>query len=136
MKVVLDAAGMQYISLFESLSGARVKDCILGESVVFVVYPGEVGKAVGKGGMHVRTLEKKLNKRVRVVEFSEDVLEFAKHVVAPLEIAEAVLEEDVVILTAKDLKTRGMLIGRNASNLRGFEAIVQRYFPVKELKVK
>jgi hypothetical protein len=48
------------------------------------------------------------------------------------EIAE---EDGVFILTPVDLKTRGMLIGRNATNLRAFESIVQRYFPVKEIKV-
>jgi len=34
-----------------------------------------------------------------------------------------------------DLKTRGLLIGRNAAHLRSYEEIMKRYFPVKELKV-
>ena len=44
-------------------------------------------------------------------------------------------EGGIVFLDPKDLKTRGLLIGRGASNLRFFEAIVKRYFPIDELKV-
>jgi hypothetical protein len=52
-----------------------------------------------------------------------------------LELKEAKLEDTTLFLAAKDLKTRGLLIGRGASNLRLFEAIVQRYFPIKEIRV-
>ncbi|MEM3154938.1 MAG: NusA-like transcription termination signal-binding factor [Candidatus Woesearchaeota archaeon] len=135
-KIVLDTNTLQIIALFEKLTGAHVKDCVPGEEqVVFIVHEGEIAKAVGKGGQHVRNLEHKLKKRVKVVEFHTDVIQFVRNVVAPLELKEVKMEDTVVYLTAKDLKTRGLLIGRGASNLRLFEAIVQRYFPIKELRV-
>jgi len=43
---------MRYIALFESISGASVKDCIVDEveqRAIFVVNPGQVGVAIGKG---------------------------------------------------------------------------------------
>jgi N utilization substance protein A len=127
---------MQTIALFEQLTGAHVKDCVPSEEqVIFVVHEGEIAKAIGKGGQHVRNLEHKLKKRVKIVEYHTDVMQFVKNVVAPLELKEVKMENSTVFLSAKDLKTRGLLIGRGASNLRLFEAIVQRYFPVKELRV-
>ena len=136
MKIVLDMQTMQTIALFEQLTGAHIKDCIPSEEqVIFVVHEGEMGKAIGKGGQHVRNLENKLKKRVKVVEFHTDILQFVKNLVSPLELREAKLEDVILFLSAKDLKTRGLLIGRGASNLRLFEAIVQRYFPIKEIKV-
>ncbi len=134
-KIVYDAEVMQIISMFERLTGAHVKDCIMGVPVMFVVHDGEIAKAIGKGGQHVRNLENKLKKKVKVVEFHTDVLEFVKRLVAPLQVAKVIFEDTTVVMTAKDLKTRGLLIGRNASNLRNYEAVVQRYFPIKELKV-
>ena len=83
----------------------------------------------------MRNLENKLKKRVKIVEYHTDVMQFVKNVVAPLELKEVKMEDSTVFLSAKDLKTRGLLIGRGASNLRLFEAIVQRYFPIKELRV-
>ena len=135
-KIVLDMQAMQTIALFEQLTGAHVKDCVPSdEQVIFIVHEGEIAKAIGKGGQHVRNLEHKLKKRVKIVEYHTDVMQFVKNVVAPLELREVKMEDSTVFLAAKDLKTRGLLIGRGASNLRLFEAIVQRYFPIKELRV-
>ncbi len=136
MKIVLDMQAMQTIALFEQLTGAHIKDCVPSdEQMIFIVHEGEMGKAIGKGGQNVRNLEYKLKKRVKVVEFHTDILQFVRNLVAPLELREAKLENAILFLSAKDLKTRGLLIGRGASNLRLFEAIVQRYFPIKEIKV-
>jgi NusA-like KH domain protein len=127
---------LQTIALFEQLTGAHVKDCVPSdEQVIFIVHEGEIAKAIGKGGQHVRNLEHKLKKKIKIVEFHSDVLQFVKNVVAPIELKEAKMQDTALFLTAKDLKTRGLLIGRGASNLRLFEAIVQRYFPIKELRV-
>jgi N utilization substance protein A len=135
-KIVLTAQTIQTITLFEQLTGAHVKDCVPSDDrLIFIVHDGEIAKAIGKGGQHVRTLERKLKKKIKVVEFHTDVLQFVKNVVAPLKLNEIKMEDTTVYLTAKDLKTRGLLIGRGASNLRTFEAIVQRYFPIKELRV-
>jgi len=134
-KIVYDVALMQTISLFEQMSGAQVKDCIAGDPIIFVVNEGEIGKAIGKGGQNVRRLEDKLKKKVKIVEFSPVLLKFIKNLVAPCSLADIVEDNGVVTMMAKDLKTRGLLIGRSASNLRSFEAVIQRYFPIKELKV-
>ena len=136
-KIVLDVQSMQMMSMFEQATGAHVKDCISGDDqVIFVVHEGEIAKAIGKGGQHVRSLEKKLNKKVKLVEFHTDVLQFVKNLVAPLTLKNAKLLDTRLLMSAKDLKTRGLLIGRGASNLRLFEAIVQRYFPIEELRVE
>lgn len=135
-KIVLDTQAMQTIALFERMTGAQVKDCIPSEEqVVFVVNEGEIAKAIGKGGRNIRELEHMLKKRLKVVEFSSDIVKFIANVVSPIELREVRAEDDVYFMDAKDLKTRGLLIGRGASNLRFFESIVKRYFPIKELRV-
>jgi N utilization substance protein A len=136
MSVTIDTNTLQLIAMFEQMSGAQVRDCIPQESqLVFIVEQGEIAKAIGKGGKHVRDLEYRSKKRVKIVEFHPDVIQFIQNLISPLSISEAKLEEDVLLLNAKDLKTRGLLIGRSASTLRFFESIVKRYFPIKELRV-
>ena len=134
-KIVFDIRVIQTISMFEKMTGARVKDCILGDTIMFVVADGEIGKAIGKGGVNVKKLEQRLKKRIKLVEFNVDVLKFVRNLVAPLRLESAELDDAKLLLTAKDLKTRGLLIGRSASNLRGYEAIIQRYFPIEEVRV-
>ena len=61
--------------------------------------------------------------------------EFVRNAVAPSELMDVSEEDGVVTMTAADHQTRGILIGRSASNLRATETLVKRYFPIKELKV-
>ncbi|MBS3124657.1 NusA-like transcription termination signal-binding factor [Candidatus Woesearchaeota archaeon] len=136
MSVTIDTNTLQLIAMFEQMSGAQIRDCIpLENQIVFIVEQGEIAKAIGKGGKHARDLEFKSKKKVKIVEFHPDLIQFVQNLISPLSISEAKLEGEVLLLNAKDLKTRGLLIGRSASTLRFFECIVKRYFPIKELKV-
>jgi len=135
-KIVYDMSAMKFMSLFESITRSKLKDCIIKDTVVlFIVHPNEIGKAVGAKGVNVRKLERILKKKIKIVEFSPEPVNFIKNLVHPLQVKEITEDEGVYTLAPVDLKTRGMLIGRNASNLRAYEEIVRRYFPVKELKV-
>ena len=134
---VLDFAAIKLMDLLASRTGARVKDCVLSESeVLLIVEPGEAGKAVGRGGANVRQLERLTRRRIRIAEYSPDVVSFIKGLVQPLELRDAAVEGDTVVLMAADSETRGLLIGRNAHRLRALEAVVQRHFPIKEIKVR
>ncbi len=136
-KVVYDMGTMQVMAHFERMTGARLKDCIVTEQVVFfIVEQGDAGKAIGPRGANVKRLEAALKKRVRIVEFSHELGSFIKNLVYPIDVKQ-VSEQDggIVVIMPPDLKSRGLLIGRNAQNLRAFEAVVQRFFPIKELKV-
>ncbi len=135
-RIKLDVNSIKIISLFETITRAAVKDCFEdNERIVIVVNEGEIGKAIGKGSVNIRKIEGALKKKIKVIEFSPDLQQFIKNVVYPLRLSESVVEGEIATLTAVDHPTRGLLIGRGAQNLRSYETIVKRYFPVKELKV-
>ena len=51
--IKLTSDEMQYIAIFESITGATTRDCVYDEHMnrlIFLVKPGEVGIAVGKNG--------------------------------------------------------------------------------------
>ena len=136
-KIVYDSKLIKIMSLFEYVTHVPLKDCINTEngSFIFVVNSNDIGKAVGAHGKNVRSLETSLRARVKIVEFNNDPVSFIKNLIYPLQAADVESVEGALVLTAQDGKTRSMLIGRNASKLRSFESIIQRYFPIKELRV-
>ena len=137
VKIKFDIDIMKFISMFERITKTNAKDCFKQDKkIIFIVNEGMAGKAVGKGGSNIKKLEGLFRKKVRIVEFNPDLIEFVRNVVHPLQAKEIREEETgVVIITPIDSTTRGYLIGREAVNLRGFEEIVKRYFEVKEIKV-
>lgn len=137
VNAVYDLALIQHMNLFEKITHSKLKDCIVADSlIVFIVEPNEMAKAIGKHGSTVKTLENTFKKKIKIVEFSPEAKSFIKNLVTPLRIADIVEEEGTFIIIPPDVKTRGLLIGRNASILRSNEAIVKRHFEIKELKVQ
>lgn len=123
--------------LFEKITRARLKDCIIsGEKIFFVVEKGDLRKALGPNKKNITRLEELLKKRVKVIEYTQNELQFTINVLAPLRVVNIKNEDGIVTITGPDQKTRGLMIGARAGNLRLFESIVQKYFPdIKELKV-
>ncbi len=123
-----------FLNLFEKITKARVKDCFLDHNLIFIVNQGEIGKAIGKKGINIQNLEKKLRKRIKIVEFNQDPAVFIKNFIAPLTAKEIIKEEDIVKIVPDNVKTKGLLIGRDRKNLKRLQEIVSKYFNV-EIKV-
>ncbi len=136
-KIKFDSNLMKIMSTFEMLTGAGLKDCFIDDNstLMFIVQPNDIGKAIGKNGANIRRLSSAFNRKIKVVAFSLELEQFIKNLVHPLELREIQYEENRVILVAADTKTRGFLIGRNAQNLRNYEATIKRHFEIGELRV-
>ncbi|MBD3354806.1 NusA-like transcription termination signal-binding factor [Candidatus Woesearchaeota archaeon] len=135
-KIKLDIETMKCISLFGKITKVTAKDCFKQDKkLIFIVDEGKAGMAVGKKGANIKKLEKLLNKKVKIIEQSDDLIEFVKNVIYPLKAKEISENEGIVTIVPIDNKTRGYLIGREASNLRNYEEVVKRYFDIEELKV-
>ena len=126
---------IKYITLFESLTGAKVKDCIVNESIVFIIHENEMGKAIGKQGANIRRVENTIKKKIRLVEFNRDISQFIQNLISPIRAKEIKEEEGIVTIYGNDTQSRGLLIGRDRRNLNSVNDIVKRYFGVQEIKV-
>lgn len=136
-RIKLDSTLIKYISLFQSVTRVSPRDCIDGESeTIFVIPEAEVSRAIGKSAVNVKKIEKLLGKKVKIVGHSPELQRFIKNLVHPNKITDIMVSGDTVTLVPADNYTRGQLIGRNAAKLRKTEDIVQRYFDIKEIKVK
>ena len=133
-KIKYDSEIMKLMTLFESMTGAKLKDCILNERLLFIVEENEIGKAIGKKGSNIKRLENMLNKRIKVVEFNQDVLQFIKNLLYPLQTSGIENNDDVIAIQA-DTKTKSLIIGRNQQNLKNLISIVKRFFDIESIKV-
>lgn len=139
-KQVLDNDTLQIIAAFEKVTRVRVKDFYVhNERLIFIIEPGGLIRALGKEGANVKLLSSKLNKRLKVAEYNPDVKLFIRNLIHPLKVAKTELdtpEQGMITLSDDDVKTKGLIIGAKAQNLRFYERVVQKYFPdVKEIKV-
>lgn len=135
-KVILDQEMFGLSSLMERLTGTRVKDCFKDDegSIYFVVARGFLGKAVGKGGVNIKKVEKNLGRKVRVIEYRDNPVDFVKNIIYPLKVEEISEEEDAVVIRDSNRKTKSTLIGRGGKRLQLINRAVKRFFS-KEVKI-
>ena len=137
MKIKFDTQLVKLMSLFTAVTRSHLKDAIdnKGLPLIFIVQQGEIRKAVGKNGLNVKNLEHKLNRKIKILEFNPDLIRFVKNLIYPLKAKEIKQEEGEIVIEGPDTKTKGLLIGKNAKNLRNTENIVKKYFDIKEIKI-
>jgi N utilization substance protein A len=133
---------MRYIALFESVSGAGVKDCIIDEEqdrAIFIVNQGQVGVAIGKGGRNIHTLERMTGKKHEIIEYSEDPVQFIKNALKPAQVREVRITERtdgkkmaVVTVNPKD---KGVAIGKNGKNAERLRFLAKRYFDIQNVSI-
>jgi N utilization substance protein A len=137
MSLVLDNELLQTIGIVEKVTQARIDKCIPREDrLVFVVERGDARKIVGPSGATLKKLEEKLGKRLKIIEKTPDKFQFVKNAMLPLKVESIKEEAGIIVVHGADEKTRGLMIGAKARNLRFTESVVQMYFPdVVEIKV-
>jgi transcription termination/antitermination protein NusA len=137
LKITYDMQLMAFMSAFTNTTGVTPKDCFYDSfnQLTFIVPEGEMGRALGKQGRNAKYIERGLNRKIKIVEFNPDVLQFVRNVVYPIETRHLEQQDKQVMIEAVDSRSRGLLIGRAAQNLRNFESIVKRYFDITELRV-
>ena len=117
--------------LMEKITKAKVKDCFTDEegTIYFVVAPGELGKAIGKGASNIKRLQQELQRKIRIIEFSDNVVEFVKNIIYPLRIESITEEQETVVIKETNKKAKSLLIGRQGKNLKLINRAVKRFFP-------
>ncbi len=138
MKIKYDQTAMLFMNVFEKITHAKLKDCLETEHhIVFVVQPGQIGKAIGKMATNIKKMENALKKKVRVVEFNPIKIEFIKNLLYPRKYKGIEEKEGIIYVYGDNMEENSIIIGKKAQNLREIEKIAQRYFEdIKEIKVQ
>jgi len=133
---------MRYIALFESITGATVKDCIVHEDlgrIIFVVKEGNIGMAIGKRGKNIRLLEKMTGKKHEVIEHSENPAQFIKNALKPARVNEIRITErpdgKTIAVVSVNPKDKGVAIGKNGRNAERIRFLAKRYFQIQNVSI-
>jgi N utilization substance protein A len=133
---------MRYIALFESITGATVKDCIVNENsgrLIFIVKEGNIGMAIGRGGKNIHILEKMTGKKHEVIEHSENPAQFIKNALKPAAVSEIRITErpngKKIAVISVNPKDKGIAIGKNGKNAERIRLLAKRYFQIENVSI-
>ena len=135
MKFTIETLG--YIKFFENITKAHVKDCFIDKNnnLVFIVETDQASKAIGKKGVNIKTLSFKFQKRVKIIEYSKDPIQFIKNAVYPLKITDLRQEENIITIKSDSTQQKALLLGRDKQNLKALQNLVNKFFKI-EVKIE
>ena len=130
MKLTIET--IEQINLFEKVTGAHVKDCIVKDNnLVFIIEEGSVQKAV-RG---LPKIESMLKKQVRIIGHSEDLNKFILNLIYPEKPENIRLDGKIVYIESQDTKVKGRIFGRSRERLQWINELVKKYFDIEEVRV-
>src|SRR5689334_16258138 len=109
------------------------------ERVIFVVHKGQMGMAIGKGGSNIKQLQNAITKKIELVEYSENPVNFIRNVfnsdmVQDVRISERVDGTKNVIVVV-DSKKKGIVVGKDGRNVDKARIVAKRYFNISNVLV-
>jgi N utilization substance protein A len=133
---------MRYIALFESITGASVRDCIVDDEqsrIIFVVKEGDIGVAIGKGGKNIHLLERMTGKKHEIIEHSANPQQFIRNALKPARVNEIRITErpdgKSIAVVAVSPRDKGVAIGKNGRNAERIRFLAKRYFQIQNVSI-
>ena len=140
IKLTSDQLGL--LSIFQNMSGATVRDCIVDDKLgrlIFIINRGQMGLAIGKKGATIQNIERVVKKPVEVVEWSDDPAEMIRNSLDPRFVGEVRISDrldgtkgaSVVV----DPRKKGAVLGRGGRNAEKARLIAKKYFDIANLQI-
>ncbi|MGV8144361.1 MAG: NusA-like transcription termination signal-binding factor [Methanothermobacter sp.] len=143
MSIKFTTNEIRYIALFESMTGATVKDCLVDEEngkLTFMVKRGDMGLAIGKRGSTVAKVQKTVDKGVEVMEHSEDPVEFISNIMAPAKIRSIrILQKEngeKIATLETDARNKRTAIGKGGQNIERARILAKRQHNINNIIIK
>lgn len=133
---------MRMMSLFQNVTGATARDCVEDEKqdrVIFVVNTGKMGLAIGKGGMHIKSLQNIVKRNVELVEFDEDPAKFLSNLLNSKLVSEVKINtradgtKQAIVMV--DPRKKGIVVGREGRNAEKARMLAKRYFDITSVLI-
>jgi len=137
MTIVFDTEAIKTINLFETVSQASVKDCIImDDRIYFLVEEGEL-KKIRENGQLIKNLERMLNKKILIFEYSRDLLIFLKNSIRGIrEIKIRNEKEEKIAEISVENSAKSLVIGKNGKNIKALRQILKRNYNIDKLVIR
>lgn len=141
-KIKLTSEELGLMSLFQNISGATARDCVIDsrvERVIFVVNRGEMGLAIGRSGETIKKVQKAIGKQIELVEWSDDAKQFVMNSLNPQFVTEIRMSEkpdgSKVMTVVVDEKKKGAVLGKGGRNAEKARLLAKRYFSIETIHI-
>ncbi len=141
-EIKLTSDELQLMSLFQSVTSATARDCVIDDKldrVIFVVSKGEMGLAIGKNGATIKTLQGVVGKKIELVEYSDDPAEFIRNMLGANLVLDVKINEkddgNKVAVAVVDPKKKGVVVGREGRNAQKARLLTKRYFQISNVLI-
>ncbi len=139
MGIKLSEESIRYLTLFEGLTGASIKDCIVqDDKVIFVVKKGDMGLAIGKGGINVERAREIIGKKIEIIEHSERPEEFIANIFKPIKVNVKIIERGnkKIAIVSVNPQYKGLVIGKGGKNINKAKELAKRHHDIDDVIVK
>lgn len=140
--IKLSTDQMRMMSLFQNVTGATARDCVEDEKqdrVIFVVNSGKMGLAIGKGGIHIKSLQNIVKRNVELVEFDDDPAKFISNLLNSKLISEVKINKRAdgtkQAIVMVDPRKKGIVVGREGRNAEKARLLAKRYFDISSVLI-
>jgi N utilization substance protein A len=140
-EIKLTPEEIRYISLFQEVTRANVKDCVIDNEnnrIIFLVESKDMGVAIGKNGINVKRLKKIIGKDIELVAYSDNLEELVKNLMSPARVRSIKLvntnSKKSVYITV-DPQDKGLAIGKNGRNVLRAKLILKRYMDIDNVVI-
>ena len=134
----IDMQTMRYINLLDRASHVKTRKCfVYNNTIIFAVPRAQISQAIGPHAAHVRDIEQKLGRKVRIIADQENIAQagaFIEDIIAPIHYRSLESTPEGLIITAGNPQTKATLLGRNKKRFEELKQIVEDTFGV-DLKI-
>ena len=141
-KIKLTSDELRLMSLFQNITGAVARDCIVDEKmdrVIFIVNKGQMGLEIGKGGSTIKQLQNVVSRKVELVEYSDDPIEFLRNVLNSEMINEIKISDRLdgskQAVVVVDSRKKGVVVGKEGRNAEKARLLARRYFQITNVMI-
>lgn len=136
-QIKLFSEELRYLNLFESITGAQVKDCLIDrerDRILFLVKQGYMGLAIGREGSNIKKLSKLIGKSVEVVEDADKPEDLIKNSLLPakvhsVKIVKSPDERGIAFVTVNP-QDKAIAIGKDGVKIDRARMLAKRYFDI------
>lgn len=141
-RIKLTSEELGLISLFQNVSGATARDCVLDSKmgrVIFVVNKGEMGLAIGKAGATIRNIQQMIGKQVELVEWADEPKQLIMNALNARFVNDVRMSErpdgSKTATVVVDQKKKGAILGKEGRNAEKARLLAKRYFDVETIHI-
>jgi len=140
--IKLTAEEMRYMALLQDLTGAIARDCIIDDEnnrVIFIVRPGDAGRAIGRRGSNINRLRRLLGREIEVIEYADNLEDLVKNIFAPARVLSTRLVKRNgrnILYVVVDPADKGKAIGRGGKKVAIARIVLKRYHNIDEVKIR